>query len=126
YYYPGWQEPGPALELLINRKVLESLPADLRTMIEVAARAVNQDVLDQYMARNNAALQQLIDGGVQVRRLPDDVLRALKRASEAVVADIVGSDPMAAKVYRSWKAFFDEVKEPTRISEQAFLDARDL
>lgn len=126
YYYPGWHEPGPTLELLVNAQALATLPADLRTIVEVAARATNQDMLDEYTARNNAALSQLIEGGVELRRLPDDVLLALKRASEAVIKDLVARDPQAARIYQSWKRFFDDVREHTRISEQAYLDARDL
>lgn len=126
YYYPGWHEPGPSLELLVNAAVWKSLPDDIRTMIEVAARAVNQDVLDEYMARNNEALNQLREEGVEVRRLPDDVLRVLKQSSEAVVKEFAAADPMAAKVYASWRRFYDDVRENSRISEQAYFEARDL
>ncbi|HAU01734.1 MAG TPA: ABC transporter substrate-binding protein, partial [Porticoccaceae bacterium] len=35
YYYPGWQEPGPTLELIINKAAYESLPADLQAIVEV-------------------------------------------------------------------------------------------
>ena len=30
YYYPGWHEPGPTLELILNREAYESLPRDCR------------------------------------------------------------------------------------------------
>ncbi|MDH4054975.1 MAG: TRAP transporter substrate-binding protein [Gammaproteobacteria bacterium] len=30
YYYPGWQEPGPGLECIINQQAWDSLPPDLR------------------------------------------------------------------------------------------------
>ena len=26
YYYPGWHEPGPALELIVRKEAFESLP----------------------------------------------------------------------------------------------------
>ena len=75
YYYPGWQEPGPTLELIINKQALESLPDDLQAIVESAARAANQNMLDEYTARNNAALIELVEThGVQVKKLPDDVL----------------------------------------------------
>lgn len=126
YYYPGWHEPGPTLELIANTQALATLPPDLRAIVEVAARAVNQDMLDEYMARNNAALRQLVDeDGVQLRRIPDDVLQALKRASDEVIADLVARDPAAARIHASWKAFYDDVREHTRISEQAYLEARE-
>ena len=127
YYYPGWQEPGPVLEFIVNKQAFESLPDELQAIVEVAARAINQDMLDEYTARNNRALTELIEEhGVEVRRLPDDVIRALHEAADAAVADLAASDPMAARVYASFKAFFDGVKNYHHISEQAYINARDL
>ena len=53
YYYPGWHEPGSMLELLINQDEWNALPKHLQVIIETAAKAVNQDILDEYTARNN-------------------------------------------------------------------------
>ena len=125
YYYPGWQEPGAMLEFIVNKDALEKLPADLQEIVKVAARAVNQDMLDEYTARNNEALTDLINNqGVQLRKLPDDVLHALQAASEDVVNEIVASNPDAKKVYNSFKAFQENVFEYHKISEQAMYDIR--
>lgn len=127
YYYPGWHEPGPTLELLINKQAYESLPDDLKLIVEAAADSANQYMLDEYTARNNASLLELqAQGKVQIRRLPDDVLRALKQASQEYIDDVVANDPVAAKVYKSWKKFAEGVKNYHHISEQAYINARDL
>jgi TRAP-type mannitol/chloroaromatic compound transport system substrate-binding protein len=127
YYYPGWHEPGPTLELMVNKTAFESLPDDLKAIVETAARAANQDMLDEYTARNNAALKELVETHhVQLKRLPDDVIRKLHQSSDHVIAELVASDPKAEKVYKSYKAFADKVKHYQRISEQAYLNARDL
>ena len=69
YYYPGWQEPGPVLEFIVNKDAFESLPADLQAIVEGAARNINQDMLDEYTARNNRALTELVEvHGVKLRR----------------------------------------------------------
>jgi len=126
YYYPGWHEPGPTLEFIVNQQSLEALPADLQAIVKYAARAVNQDMLDEFTARNNAALRELVDvHGVQLRRLPDDVLLALRRSSEKVMQELVADDPMAAKVYASFQSFYDGVRAYHHISEQAYINARD-
>ena len=92
YYYPGWSEPGPALELLVNKDAFETLPEDLKAIVETAARAVNQDVLDEYTARNNEALVSLIEEhGVQLKKLPDDVVRELRRISEEIIEEIAST-----------------------------------
>jgi TRAP-type mannitol/chloroaromatic compound transport system substrate-binding protein len=127
YYYPGWHEPGSMLEIIVNKTAFETLPADLQAIVSYAARVANQDMLDEYTARNNAALQDLVENhGVQLRRLPDDVLVALHQAADRVIADLVAEDPMSARVYQSYKAFLDDVTEYHHISEQAYINARDL
>jgi len=127
YYYPGWHEPGSMLELIVNQQSFEALPADLQAIVTYAARAANQDMLDEFTARNNAALQELVEvHGVQLRRLPDEVLLALWRSSEEVMQKLVASDPMAAKVYASFKSFYDGARAYHHISEQAYINARDV
>ena len=78
YYYPGWHEPGPTLEAFVNKDAWDSLPADLQEMISVATRAINEDMLSEFTARNNSALVTLIEERVEVRALPQDVLERLK------------------------------------------------
>ncbi len=126
YYYPGWHEPGSMLELIVNKDSFEALPADLQAMVTVAARAANQDMLDEFTARNNAALQDLVKNhGVQLRRLPDDVLQALYEGSEQAMQQLIAEDPLAARVYQSYKSFYDGVRAYHHISEQSYINARD-
>tara|TARA_Y100001001_G_scaffold133191_1_gene133312 strand:- start:1920 stop:2732 length:813 start_codon:yes stop_codon:yes gene_type:complete len=125
YYYPGWQEPGPTLELTINKKVWDSLPADLQAIIRYAAQSENQDMLDEYTARNNAALDELVNKhGTKLRRLPDDVLKALKEASDEVVEALVADNKDARKVYQSYRKFRDESINTMAIAEQPYLNIR--
>ncbi len=127
YYYPGWHETGSTLEFIINKTAWEALPDELQAMVEVAARAVNQDMLDEYTARNNAALVQLVDEhGVQLRRLPDDVLIKLKAITQEVLEELVAEDPLARKVRDSLKAFQAQVTDYHEISEEAYYRARRL
>lgn len=125
YYYPGWHEPGAMLEFIINKDQWESLPPDLQAIVTHAARAINQDVLDEFTARNHAALKELVEHhGVQLRHLPEDVLAALRTASAQVIAEIVASDADAREIHESFEAFRQGVEPYTRISEEAFLQTR--
>ncbi len=124
YYYPGWHEPGPTLELVVNKQAYESLPEDLQLIVEVAARAANSDMLDDYTAHNNAALNTLInEHQVEVRPLPDDVLRELKRLTDEVIAENL-QNPLFRKVYESQQAFLAQSVNYHRISEQAYYNIR--
>lgn len=126
YYYPGWHEPGPTLESIINKQAWQSLPADLQAMVEVATRAVNDDMLSEFTARNNAALATLVDEhNVELRRLPDDVIAQLRGASADVVAEAAQESELAKRIYDSYMAFLQDVRAYHAISEQAYINARD-
>ena len=125
YYYPGWHEPGPMLELLINIDAWNSLPKHLQVIIETAAKAVNQDMLDEYLARNNKALTELIEvHGVELRKLPDDVIEEFRLISEKILDDLAKEDEVIGRVYESYSEFRKNVSAYHEISEDAFIEAR--
>jgi len=125
YYYPGWQEPGVALEALINKRAWDSLPPDLQAMLEAATRMINDDMLAEFTARNTSALKTLIEQhNVQLRRLPDDVLERLKEISATVVAESAQSNDLARRIHASYTEFLEQVTEYHAISEQAYINAR--
>ena len=81
YYYPGWHEPGAMLETIVNADALAALPADLQAIVQVAARATNTDMLDDFTANNSESLQILLtEFETEVLLLPDDVMDALYEA----------------------------------------------
>jgi TRAP-type mannitol/chloroaromatic compound transport system substrate-binding protein len=84
-------------------------------------------MLADFTARNNQALKTLVEEhGVELRKFPDEVIRKLRELSAEVVAEEAANDPMSAKVYKSFKAFNEQVLEWSRVSEQAFLEARTM
>ncbi|GAB2189830.1 TRAP transporter substrate-binding protein [Sessilibacter sp. MAH2] len=126
YYYPGWHEPGPTLELLVNRDAYESLPEDLQKMVYRAAIVSNQLTLDQYTSRNNAALKELVEKhGVQLRELPKDVLLALRKSAFEVYDELAAKDPQFARVYKAYEEFRHQAEAYHEISEQAWYKARE-
>ena len=125
YYYPGWHEPGPMLELIINLDEWNSLPKHLQVIIETATKAVNQDMLDEYLAKNNQALTELVEvHGVELRRLPDDVIEEFRTISDQILEELAQEDETIEKVYNSYKSFKKDVSEYHKISEDAFIEAR--
>jgi len=125
YYYPGWHEPGAMLEFTVNADAFARLPADLQAIVKYAARAANQTMLDEFTARNNESLQQLLSAGTKLRPLPDDILALLYEKSLVAMSALRGSDPMAEKIATSYDAFANSVRAYHEISERAYLNARD-
>ena len=127
YYWPGWHEPGTALEGMINKRAFEALPDDLKAIVTRACQAANEDMLSEFVARNNAALQTLISQHkVQLKRFPDEVMKELGKTSGEVVAEVAGKDPFSRKVFESFDQFRRESTSYTRISEEAYTLARAL
>ncbi len=127
YYYPGWHEPGTTLEAIINKEAFDALPEDLQEIVRSACKVVNQDMLAEYTARNNAALNTLVnEHNVQLRAFPDEVLKELRKISDEVVAELAAKDKTAKRIYISFKKYREQVKAWHEISEKAFLRARTL
>jgi TRAP-type mannitol/chloroaromatic compound transport system substrate-binding protein len=125
YYYPGWQEPGPTLEIIVNKTAMASLPGDLQEILRVASLAMNDDMLAEFTTRNNAALEEMVSKhGVQLRRLPDDVLAKLQVISAEMLKSIPGDDELAQRIYASYSQYRTQVMAYHEISERAYINAR--
>ncbi|WP_242618843.1 TRAP transporter substrate-binding protein [Alteromonas sp. KUL49] len=126
YYHSGWHEPGTMLEFIVNEAAYKELPSDLQAIVRVATRAVNQDMLDEYTARNNNALQTLInEHGVQVKALPEDVMEALKAATVTVMERQSAEDETFARIYQAYQAFFKDVSAYHELSEHTYYENRE-
>jgi len=124
-YYPGWQEPGPTLECMVHKAAYDGLPEELQTIVAVCCRAVNEAMLAEYTARNQQALEQLVDKhGVEFRPLPDDVLGALRAATAEVLEEAAARDPFTRRVYDSVQAFQNQARAWHKVSEEAYYAAR--
>ncbi|WP_052141028.1 TRAP transporter substrate-binding protein [Pseudoalteromonas piratica] len=125
YYYSGWHEPGANLEFLINKEAFASLPNDLQAIVTSAMRTANQDMLDEYTARNNTALDQLKNKhNVKLRKFSPEVMQALKAATMEVISEQARNDEAVAKVWRSYSEFLQQVKAYHQISEMEYYSNR--
>ena len=113
------------LELIINIDAWNSLPKHLQVIIETAAKAVNQEMLDEYLAMNNQALIELVEvHGIELRKLPDDVIEEFREISNKILEDLAKEDETIAKVYESYTDFKNNVSAYHEISEDAFIESR--
>lgn len=127
YYYPGWHEPGTTIEALINEKAFNQLPKDLQQIVLMACKAANIDMISEYTARNNQALETLVNKHeVQVLPLPNEVLTKLQTLSEQVVIEMANKNALSKKIYQSVQQFKTQVSQWSSVSELAFLKARSL
>ena len=125
YYYPGWHEPGPGLETIINKEAWASLPPDLQAIVETACQAITTDMVAEYTHGNALALKQLSeDPNVELKQFPQDVLDLLEVITREVVAEISVGDELAKRIEDSYYAFLEVSREAQRVTEQAYLNTR--
>jgi TRAP-type mannitol/chloroaromatic compound transport system substrate-binding protein len=125
YYYPGWQEPGPNLEVIIHRKAWDGLPEDLREIVRLACQAVNLDSASDYAHGNAMSLAQLQqDPNVEIRPFPDDVLSLLRSLAREVVDELMADDPVAARIGKAYFDYLEKAQENSRITDHAYLLTR--
>ena len=125
YYYPGWHEPGPTLELNINKAAWEKLPKQLQLIVEKATAASNLHMLSEFEARNLEALQTLKEKyHVKVKAFPSDVISELRHLTKQTLDEEAAKDATFKKVYQAYQKFSDNNDEWNRISEAAYALAR--
>ena len=62
--------------------------------------------------------------GVQLRRLPDDVINRLRDLSGPVIEASAQQDDLSRRVYASYMQFLKQVEAYHAVSEQAYINAR--
>jgi len=125
YYFPGWQEPAMILEAMVNESALAALPKSLRLAVEHACKLLTQELQAAYAMRNQRALGELgADVSVEIRRLPADILAALRTTSDAVLNERVGNQAISRAVLESAFAFREQAKQWQQLSAMAYFQAR--
>ncbi len=120
YYYPGWWEPGPTLEVQVNLDAWKGLPPVYQEIIKSAAYVANMTMLARYDARNNVALQSLLGQGVQLRPYSQEILEAAEKAAFELYDELAGKDADFAAIYSEWKKFRDGIYAWHNINEGGF------
>ncbi len=120
YYYPGWWEGGPELDLFVNIKAWEALPKDYQAILESACYEANVDMMAKYDSLNPAALKRLIAGGVKLQPFSNDIMVACYKATQEVYDEIATKNPKFKKVYEPWKKFREDQVQWFQVAENRF------
>ena len=127
YYYPGFQEPGSAVTLGINKQLWDSFSKSDQRLIEVAATAEYTLSYTDFTHENGLALQSLVeDHGIQLREFSAPVIQAMGRISTEVLAELAEADPMSRRVYDSFLENRRSLMAWGEVSDRAFHNARNL
>ena len=105
YYYPGWWEGGPEVDLFVNNKAFDSLSAENKAIIEAASALAHNDMLSKYDSLNPGALKQLVAAKTKVLPFPQAVLEASFKASMEVFEENNAKSPEWKKIYADMRNF---------------------
>ena len=105
YYYPGWWEGGPQLDLMVNTKAYEGLSAENKAIIESASAYAHVEMQAKYDVKNPAALKELVGQKVKVLPFPKDVMDLAFKESMALYEELSAKNENWKKVYTDYKAF---------------------
>ena len=123
YYYPGWWEPGPSLEVQINLDEWKKLPQEYQEIIKTAAYEANTTMMARYDAKNPEALQRIVnDSDVELRPFSDEVLKASEDASFALYDEFSQADSDFKTIFEQWNAFRLSIQQWHSLNETRYMD----
>ncbi len=126
YYWPGVGEPASAEECGVNAEVYNELPEDLKQVVDFACQSLYNPVWTEYTTKHAQSLQTMVaEHGVQVRRLPDDVITAMGAAAAEVIDELrQDDDELVKRITESYLAYRDLVGGYMSYADNGQMNAR--
>ncbi len=122
YYYPGWWEPGPSLEVEVNLAKWAELPVEYQEAVKTAAAQANVEMLARYDARNQAALRKLLGDGITLTPYSKEILTAAQNAANTLFDEFSAKDADFKAIFAEWSKFRDDVRAWNKINEASFTN----
>jgi TRAP-type mannitol/chloroaromatic compound transport system substrate-binding protein len=111
YYYPGWWEGGPQLDVMINIKAFSALTPEYKAIVEAAASYAHVDM---------QALKDLVASKVQVLPFPKAVMDAAFKEAMTLYDELSAKNANWKKVYDDYAAFRRDQNLWFRFTESTF------
>jgi len=126
YYWPGVGEPSSAEECGVNAEIYNELPEDLKQVVDFACQSLYNPVWTEYTTRHAQSLRTMVaEHGVQVRRLPDDVITAMGAAAAEVMDELrQDDDELVKRITESYLAYRDLVGGYMTYADNGQMNAR--
>ncbi len=105
YYTPGVMELEAVNQLFIGKDAWASLPPRYQAILRYACNYAMTEMLASYDAKNAVAIARLVAAGTQLSVLPDDVVKALRAALEAVLDEEAAGNEQFKRILANWRQF---------------------
>jgi len=126
YYWPGVGEPSSAEECAVNAEVYNNLPDDLKQAVAMACQSLYNPVWTEYTTKHAQSLKVLVEEhGVQVKKLPDDVIAAMGDAAAEVIDELrQDDDELVKRIVESFVGYRDSVGQYMTYADNGQMNAR--
>ena len=126
YYWPGVGEPSSAEECGVNADAFAALSDDLKEVVTQACNGLYNPVWTEYTTKHAQSLKTLVsEHGVNVRKLPDDVITAMGKAAGEVMEEYRGDDDeLVRRITESFIAYRDLVGGYMTYADNGQMNAR--
>lgn len=122
YYYPGWWEPGPALDVMFPAEAFDALPEEYQAMLRSAAAQSHAWMLSKYDSLNPPALAEIEASGTTLLPFPDDVMDAAYTEVQSLLDANAAADSAYSEVLTSYRDFETGLSRFFSLAEKAMLD----
>ena len=123
YYYPGWWEAGPSLDVFVSLEQYNDLPPFYQQALELSGELAFIRTMGYYDAVQPEALAQIRADGAETRPFPDDVMSAAREESEGLLDELAAADANFKTVLDHWRPYRDAVSEWHGLAELTMLQA---
>lgn len=125
YYWPGFNKPNGASELLVGKTEWEGLPKDLQAIVQHACEAEHAYALGEIQAMNEKALAALTgEHKVVAASFPADLVARAHAVARELLAGIGSGDQVSERIRSSYRQAMDAGASWSSMSVLALLDAR--
>lgn len=109
-YFPGWHQTYTAFHLIVNKDKWDGFEDKTRAMFNTACTATTLRSLSRGESLQGPVIRGFEAKGVKTKRVPIDMLKALKKSTDEVMEAQAAADADFKKVYESQEAFADSYK----------------
>jgi len=107
---PGIHAPTAIYDLIVNTDSWNELPADLKALVKMGTTAGSMYVLANTDYLDMIAYQELLDMGIEVHSLPDDVIDEIVVVANEFWDEMAADDPFFAEVLQSQRDFLRDFR----------------
>jgi len=123
YYYTGWSKPSGEGQYLINKKKFDTLPEDLKVILESAIKITARELLDESNDANAKTWAQMQKEypHVKINHFPKEIMRALKISAQEVEEEQARKDPLYREILESQRSYIAKMRPWSMIGEFDYL-----